>query len=330
MSRCKDKFLGCLLGGAIGDALGWPVEYKSKGEIFAIHGINGVRQLEINGTGKAFISDDTQMTLFTAEGILFSDTKEKAIDNIYLAYLRWLRTQGYNVPVVEEGWLINDQRLYSKRTPGNISVSSLNSGLVGSLEKAINTSKGCGGTVRVSPVGMVCPPYDAFKIGSMTSAITHGHPTAHISSGAYSMLISLLQDGVELEDSIDRIILYLREIEGSNETRAAIELAKRLFDLDYPSQDAFMLLGAGWNGDEALGISIYSSLVSKGDFKKGLFTAVNHDGNSDGTGTMTGSILGTILGASKLPEEWGYRIEIRDLIIFFAERLYTKYINYNS
>lgn len=330
MARSKDKFLGCLLGGAIGDALGWPVEYKSKGEIYAIHGMNGVRQLEISGTGKAHISDDTQMTLFTAEGILFSDSKDKVIDNVYIAYLRWLRTQGFNIPVVEEGWLINDKRLYNRRNPGDISVISLNSGEIGSLENSINTSKGCGGTVRVSPIGMLCPPEDAFKYGSMTSAITHGHPTAHISSGTYSMIISLLQDGLDLSSAIDTVINYLKSIEGSNETRAAIELAKRLYDLDYPPNDAFMLLGAGWNSEEALGIALYSSLVSGGDFKKALFTAVNHDGNSDGTGAITGSILGTLLGATKIPDEWGYRIEIRDLINVFAEKLYSKYIQYYS
>jgi len=329
MSRCKDRFLGCLLGGAIGDALGWPVEYKSKGEILATHGINGVMQLEVNVMGKAFVSDDTQMTLFTAEGILFSETKEKIVDNIYLAYLRWLKTQGYNIPVVEEGWLINDSRLYSKRSPSGASITSLNSGIIGSVENPINESKGCGGTIRVSPIGLVCPPLDAYRFGTLATAITHGHPTAYTSAGAYSMLISLIQEGKTVLEGVNEVIHHLKNIKGSNETKASLQLALRLYELDYSPSEALILLGAGWTGDEALGIAVYSSLMSEGDFRKALFAAVNHDGNSDGTGTITGSIIGSVIGASNIPKEWGYKVEIRDLINVFAEKLHTKYIKYN-
>ncbi len=64
-----DKIMGCLYGGAIGDALGYPVEFFRKGEIFRKYGQDGIQDYDLSG-GKALMSDDTQMTLFTLAGLL--------------------------------------------------------------------------------------------------------------------------------------------------------------------------------------------------------------------------------------------------------------------
>ena len=69
MKRKNEYFQGCLIGGAIGDALGWPAEFMKNVEIKRKYGPNGIQDLEITSSGKAEITDDTQMTLFTAEGI---------------------------------------------------------------------------------------------------------------------------------------------------------------------------------------------------------------------------------------------------------------------
>lgn len=75
----KDRIRGSLIGGAIGDALGYPVEFiYSFGDIQRRYGRNGITRLDThqwwlekdNGNGKAVVSDDTQMTLFTACGLL--------------------------------------------------------------------------------------------------------------------------------------------------------------------------------------------------------------------------------------------------------------------
>lgn len=98
MRRNKDHFRGCLIGGAIGDALGWPVEFLSKDEIKNHYGEAGITDLVIGSSGKAEITDDTQMTIFTAEGLLRANTRYsyKGICHgpsvVYRAYLRWLHT----------------------------------------------------------------------------------------------------------------------------------------------------------------------------------------------------------------------------------------------
>ncbi|MCB1975374.1 MAG: ADP-ribosylglycohydrolase family protein, partial [Burkholderiaceae bacterium] len=68
--RLRDRFAGCLLGGAVGDALGAPVEFMSRDEIFQQHGPAGIREYASAYGQFGAITDDTQMTLFTAEGLL--------------------------------------------------------------------------------------------------------------------------------------------------------------------------------------------------------------------------------------------------------------------
>ncbi|MEL7566806.1 MAG: ADP-ribosylglycohydrolase family protein [Dehalobacterium sp.] len=74
MKRHKEFFRSCVLGGAIGDALGWLIKFVELNEIKQKYGGNGIQELVLKD-GCAEISDDTQMTLFTAEGILRANTR---------------------------------------------------------------------------------------------------------------------------------------------------------------------------------------------------------------------------------------------------------------
>src|SRR5690606_6418819 len=66
----RGRFLGCLLGGAVGDALGAPVEFMKRAEILRRFGPKGITQYAPAYGGLGRITDDTQMTLFTAEGLI--------------------------------------------------------------------------------------------------------------------------------------------------------------------------------------------------------------------------------------------------------------------
>ena len=59
----KNKVLGSMIGGAIGDALGYPVEFMSYSQIIHKYGPSGITRYHLNANGLAEISDDTQMSL---------------------------------------------------------------------------------------------------------------------------------------------------------------------------------------------------------------------------------------------------------------------------
>jgi len=149
VKRNQETFRGCLVGGAIGDALGWPVEFMKLNEIIRRYGPGGIHQdLELSSSGKAEITDDTQMTLFTAEGILRSQTRgiRKGICHppsvVFFAYQRWLLTQGYprlaDYDWIYDGWLLNVKELHARRSPGNSCLSALSSRKQGTMREPIN------------------------------------------------------------------------------------------------------------------------------------------------------------------------------------------------
>ena len=143
-----DKYRGCLIGGAAGDALGYAVEFLSEGMIFSRYGESGITEYELTN-GVAQISDDTQMSLFTANGLLYAAAHamtENFAGCIELCYKDWLKTQRESYPVDAEkccSWLMNEQRLFSRRAPGVTCMSALSAKKCGTMAEPINDSKGC-------------------------------------------------------------------------------------------------------------------------------------------------------------------------------------------
>lgn len=339
-----DKYRGCLIGGAVGDALGYPVEFMSASSIREKYGERGITGYELHD-GVARISDDTQMTLFTATGILLGETRGcvRGIAGppwvyVWLSYKDWYRTQTEKYPMggAHFSWLDDIPELYSRRAPGNTCLSVLASGKEGSVEKPINNSKGCGGVMRVAPIGLYFGEKRHYsiemadQIGAEAAALTHGHPLGYITAEGLVHIIALLShNDISIEEAVSdmRNVLYNKYAQTQHEAvdvflaliDKAIELAT---DKHIPSDEGIISLGEGWVAEEALAISIFCSIRYSSDFEKAIITAVNHDGDSDSTGAITGNILGSHLGLSAIPERFIKHLEFKDLIIEIADDLF--------
>jgi ADP-ribosylglycohydrolase len=335
MKRKLEFFRGCLLGGAVGDALGWTVEFLKYKEIIRRYGDDGIRDLVCAPSGKAEITDDTQMTLFTAEGILRAETRgdERGICHVptvvYHAYQRWLHTQGYprweDQAFIYNGWLLDVKELHVQRAPGNTCLSALWSRKLGTVEQPVNKSKGCGGVMRVAPAGLFYPTETAFRMGMDFAAITHGHPSGYLASGALSLIISYIIRGDEMESAVRKALEELKKYDHHEECYQALEEAVRLAFSDLEPVEAIHKLGEGWVAEEALAISVYCALKFKHDFKEAIIAAVNHNGDSDSTGAITGNILGAYLGMSAIPNDWLDKVELKEVITQVADDLLTGY-----
>jgi len=197
----QGRFLGCLLGGAVGDALGAPVEFMKRTEILRRFGPKGITQYAPAYGGLGTITDDTQMSMFTAEGLLRAYACSALTGSADVpsvvghAYLRWLHTQRESAAIVPalDGWLVREKALFASRVPGATVIDALRA-RTSFGERPRNTSKGCGGAMRVAPVGLWCARLDegmsperiakhAFELGADTAALTHGHPTGQLAAG---------------------------------------------------------------------------------------------------------------------------------------------------
>lgn len=341
MRRTKSHYHGCLIGGAIGDAFGAPVEFMSYEKIVMKYGEEGIRNLTLPYDGnKALITDDTQLTLFTAEGLLRSITRAKTrgitrevqdtAAFVYRAYLRWLYTQGLKTPVWNQtdydGWLIKVKALYAYREPGVTCITTLGKGVMGTMDKPLNDSKSCGAVMRVAPVGLTENEEDVFDVASSIAAITHGHKTGFLAAGTFASIIYYIIEGFSLNEAINKAIERLKEKEGHEECLTAITKAIQLAESkEKPSYETIRQLGYGFSSEEALAIGIYCALVYQDDFKNAIILAVNHDGDSDSTGAITGNILGAYLGIEKIESQLIEFVELSKEIQELSYDLYNRY-----
>ena len=329
-------FRGCLLGGAAGDALGAPVEFLDLGAIRAKFGPAGIRDMApAYGRSGGAITDDTQMTLFTAEGVLRAHVRGKlrgisTIPGVVgHAYLRWLSTQGLTGKVASfgrDGWLVGHEALFAMRAPGNTCVSALqHAEAIG--DEAVNDSKGCGGVMRVAPIGLyvaacALPPRQAFTWGREVAALTHGHPTGQLPAGVLAMLICELVQGCPLRQALDHAKGVLREQAAHGETLAAIIKAERLAASARAPEQALPELGQGWVAEEALAVALYCALRAA-SLEEGVIMAANITGDSDSTAAITGNLLGALWGVDALPERWLAVLELKQVLMAMADDLAT-------
>ncbi len=332
------KYTGCLLGGAVGDALGAPAEFLFLPDILHRFGPGGVIDFIEFSDGLGRITDDTQMTLFTAEGILKAGNKlltgfpEDYLPEMYTSYLRWLHTQSGFIPqqLMEKpdltGGLMELKELFRRRAPGNTCLSALQSGKMGTIDHSINDSKGCGGVMRVAPVGLIegLSPEMAFRVAAEAAAITHSHPSGYLPAGALAALLAFIRKGFPLEEAITRTMTLLGNWKDHGEVLNALAKAVSMASsmIGTPSFSLTEKLGGGWTGEEALAISVYCALCFPDDFEKAVILSVNHSGDSDSTGAITGNILGFLLGEEAIPSRWLEKLEIREQIRRMAEGLF--------
>ncbi len=330
MIALRDRFRGCLLGGAVGDALGAGIEFMRLAEIRDRFGPAGVTGY-VDAYGRTgAITDDTQMTLFTAEALIRArqlpgGPGQADVPALWRAYQRWLLTQsGRGYAAAREpghgadGWLLTQDFLWHERSPGATCLSTVSAGQPGSVTTRVNDSKGCGGVMRAAPAGLVAA--DPFTLGCQAAALTHGHPTGYLAAGAFAVMIAELARGASLPDSAATAITRLQAADHSGEVIRALTDAVQAADSEPPVPETLTRLGEGWVAEEALAIATYCALAA-GDFRSGVLRAVNHSGDSDSTGAICGNLLGTHLGAQAIDVGLLTGLEGRDVIEQVADDL---------
>ena len=327
----RASFRGCLLGGAIGDALGAPVEFMSRAEIRERYGEQGIDRFDFAYGHHGAITDDTQMTMFTAEGLLQalsvrrSGSAERPEVVLHRAYLRWLRTQRFTGELGSSGseasgWLIDVPALHARRAPGTTCLSALSDGRMGRPGYPLNASKGCGGVMRIAPCALV-REWDPYELGYKVAAITHGHHSGYLAAGALAVVIRSVLEGNSVATGVSAALVRLAPEPGGAECIDALRKATGLWKEHGPDGDVESL-GRGWVADEALSIGVYSAMVGEEDLRKGLMIAVNHSGDSDSTGAIAGSILGAHVGEEALLRLSLGDVELRDEVIRLADDLF--------
>lgn len=333
--RVTDSIRGCLMAGATGDALGYEVEFMSRRAILSRFGEQGITKFTLDNKGKALISDDTQMTLFTANGMLMGLTRgymrgiggrpEEYVDG---AYLDWYYTQtGRKKEILINDfhytWLRDLPEMAQCRAPGNTCLQACES--MFRREHVHNNSKGCGGIMRVAPMALLDAGYasrdkktyslvELAEAGGKIAECTHKHPLAFLPASLLTILLyKVVPMAVkQVQEDIDRIInetldmldlIYIDKYESEKQyLRDLSEKAIRLAHSDISDADAIRELGEGWVAEETWAIALYCAIRHIDSVEDAIIASVNHDGDSDSTGSVCGNIMGAIYGYEHIKE----------------------------
>lgn len=341
----QDKIRGSIVGGACGDALGYTIEFVGAyREIVARYGDGGITEYDTRHTwlgdvstaDTALVSDDTQMTLYTAEGLFEAEKSGRdPIPAIAEAYLLWFAGQtGIEVNVAYDSELSRINELNRRRAPGNTCLSALMTVNSGSRPK--NNSKGCGGIMRVAPIGL----YGAAKGWTLqqiartagdVAELTHLHPLSTYSSAVMAVIVALCVaeksvSGESFKVIVDKALAVVEEVYGSYSSsminlKDCIAEAVRLSADPRPDWEIIENhLGGGWVAEETLAIALFSVMRHITDFGGCIVSAVNHGGDSDSTGAVAGNIIGSILGYEAIPEKFVERIQFKALMLAMADK----------
>lgn len=382
-----DKYRGCLLGGAAGDALGYAIEFDREEAIAARYGSRGIRDYQLDERGLAPFSDDTQMTLYTANSLLCSlaalsaqasgdahaaggtqpSGSTQASSDTHAAgsahasgdaptpapatlpspaalaayapaqmaqfYVEWMYTQVSPYPLAEpKAWISSLPELFASRAPGVTCMNACEA--IASGAKAVNNSKGCGGIMRMAPVGLIntCPGFSGVelqRLGAQLAELTHCHELGWMPAGVFAHIVSLLSrdEASSVREAATQALNTLPEAFPNahylGQLQELMRYTLRLADSDIPDLEAIHALGEGWVAEEALAIGLLCSLRHEDDFAGAITSAVNHGGDSDSTGAIAGNIVGAHLGLAGIPQRYLEHLELRDTISKIADDLFT-------
>jgi ADP-ribosylglycohydrolase len=316
---------GALTGLALGDALGYPTEFKDVPSILAAFG--PWREMEL--PDPAYVTDDTQMTLALGRGL------RTAMDRGLLGPRRMER------PVREEfvDWYQSPE---NNRAPGRtclVACEKLKREDRRWQQASQVGSKGCGANMRVTPLGLVPGLSDEQRAGAaqLQAALTHGHPTALAASDLTAHAVRLLAQGTEPTGLVGLLRSYAYENRtryherwlGDLWTRAqdptpthfisrgwdeCLEILDRLQQAlrsPSPETDPCLATGAGWIAEEALATGLLCFLLFVDEPLTALRRAACTSGDSDSIACLAGAFAGAHLGADVWPTEWADRIEYR-------------------
>ncbi len=285
-SPVPDRLTGCLMGGAIGDALGAPVEGLGLDQIHERYGPRGLTEYAEGSYGVGAITDETQLTLRTADALIRASLRARAkgiggaaVGIVQSAYLGWARIHGEGdvsdapAAAAPGGAPLGPPRapdpMDSPRGYGAATVAALREagarrkpGLpLGTVDKPINNSKGCAAVVPVAPCGFGSDKAEnAFDLAGRVAALTHGHRTAHLAAGVFAATVWGLVRGGEMAASLESARILLEDHSGHDEVSRALDAAVNTASRGVPTSRDLAGLGDGWTSEEALAVAVCVAL----------------------------------------------------------------------
>ena len=341
MTTRRSAFRGCLLGMAIGDAMGYPVDTKDLSVIRTDYGPNGLMGYDLVN-GYADITSHTQLAAFSANGLLLGMTRGQVLGRMgpyvryaHVAQREWaIGQRRYDQPSKNHCWTFLVPEFRRRHCTDTRMVEILNRERPGTLETPVNQydnpasiASAIAAALFAATARLKQPESD--RLGAESIALTYGSPLAFLPGAVIVHLItrSLQARDIPLEALVEEAIQTLDNqfSHQFRQTSQVISLLRQAItlsrDYDVMPVEAMEKLKCD-NGAQVLAGAVYAALIYENDFDSAMIVAVNHSGRSAAVGAVTGAILGARLGEEELPDFYLEGLEILPVLRALADDLH--------
>ena len=282
-----------MTGLALGDALGWPTEFKNMRDIRSLFGERGIQE----PPDPAIITDDTQMTIAVGRAIANHAHADVAVlmERMAQEFVEW-------------GFSKDNNRAPGLSCMGG--VRNLAKGIAWDSSGGLD-SKGCGSAMRVAPIGFVY--HDDLQrlraVAIASSLPTHRHPSAIASAVGAAYLVKLALDRVHPLEMPARLASFVEGM--SSQFDATLAKMNSVLAME-DEVSAMNIIGAGWLGYEAVPLALYCVIKYPDSWVDTVRRGANFEGDSDSIASIAGGIQALRLGPDSIPSEWLARLERRE------------------
>ncbi len=332
ISTCR----GCLLGLAVGDAMGYTVDEKTWEEIQADYGPNGLLGYDLVN-GQAAASAYTQVAAYVSNGLLLGITRGKPehyLRYIHLSLREWARAQHFpRDPERSWCWVAKIPQMRVRKCKDSRMLDALRMETAPTMDKPINRATSTGSLPAAMVTGLACngkglPRGMAPELGAQAMALTHGNVETFLCGSVLAETVASIADDRELplQEHYKRAIDAMTARFGSRfeQAQGLSERLLRTVHLAGQEADDHRLIMEKFicdTAEQCLSAAIYASLVCGDDFDAAMILAVNHSGRSGAVGALTGGILGAIMGAEALPDFYLECLESAKILEILASDL---------
>jgi len=298
----KSKFLGCLVGAAIGDGLGARREGRGMTRSEDVDSL--AERLE-----HLVYTDDTHMTIGIAESLI--ESKGFNGEHMTQTFIKNYEAEPWR------GYGPGPPRIFWMIKRGEAWYSAANKLYQGG-------SLGNGSAMRVAPVGLLYSnnPEKLLEIAHKSSSITHSHELGKEGAALQACAVALALN-TPSDENIDKenFLFKLRNFIQNQSYKEKISQIRELLG-EQDRAKVVTVLGNGIEAPRSVPTAVYCFLRQPKSYKDTVTYAISLGGDTDTIAAMAGAISGAHLGIEAIPEEWKAKLENRDYIEALAEKLW--------
>ncbi len=316
MVTFTERAIGGIIGVAVGDALGVPVEFVGR-ETLRSDPVTGMRAYGTHRQPAGTWSDDTSLTLCTAETILDGFDGDRTGD----AFVDWFRKGRWTA----HGDVF-DIGNTTRTAIGNIESGTVDGFPTTALEAGPRGEgdNGNGALMRILPVAIRHWNDDLLSVWvSQAAGITHGHLRSGIACVSYSYIARQLLRGVPVDEAVAQAALEVQSecVDNPPHLLFSDELRRfdRVMDSGFKSAEEQAIRSSGYVV-YTLEAAVWCLLTTE-NYRDCVLKAVNLGDDADTTGAVAGGLAGIAYGIGSIPEDWLQALARREDVLALATEL---------